>query len=478
MNLDKSNVHTVTPAQTQPPSESEVPCIAGLHSTKQLCAEMQDALAVAASAGHMLALVCINVGEISYSYGEDAQVPDEAARELLLHACAERISARLMAGDVLAHLGGPNFAVLLSRIEHPSDAVTFAHGVIGAFQRPLVSGTAPVSVHAGAGVAVYPTDGDSPTQLLEAAKEAAQRAGEGSSGQLVFSSVELHADERRRQLIREGIGPALENNEFVLHYQPVLGLGSGEVVAVEALIRWQHPQRGLIPPMDFIPVAEQSGQIVALGKWVLTQACRQARNWQAEGLRVRMAVNLSARQFAAPDLVDFVARTLKETGLDPSMLELELTESVLAQDEASVVILERLRSLGVHVAIDDFGTGFSSLSYLTRFPLDTIKLDRTFISRATRDQDAASVLSSMIAMVHGLGLRTVAEGVETSEQQRLLIAHGCDLVQGFLHSPPLPAEACQQWLSQHVARALRPIPGGAAPGPPAHTIDAGLHHAG
>ncbi|MGH2831239.1 MAG: putative bifunctional diguanylate cyclase/phosphodiesterase, partial [Solirubrobacteraceae bacterium] len=347
-----------------------------------------------------------------------------------------------------------------------------------AFQRPLLSGAVPSSVRAGAGVAVYPTDGDSPTQLMKAAEEAACRAGEGSSGQLVFSSAELHADERRRQSIREGIGPALENNEFVLHYQPMLGLGSGEVVAVEALIRWQHPQRGLIPPMDFIPVAEQTGQIVPLGKWVLATACRQARDWQAQGLRVRMAVNLSARQFAAPDLVDFVARTLKETGLDPSLLELELTESVLVEDEASVGILERLRGLGVHVAIDDFGTGFSSLSYLTRFPLDTIKLDRTFITRATRDRDAASVLSSMIAMVHGLGLRTVAEGVETSEQQRLLIAHGCDLVQGFLHSPPLPAEACQHWLSEHVTRALRPIPGGAQPEPPVRVIQAGLHHTG
>lgn len=430
----------------------------------------------AAGAGHALAVVCVNVGEISAYEGPLSQTDADFDQ---LHSCAERISARLLAGDTLAHLGGPSFAVLLSSIEHPSDAVTFAHGLIGAFQRPLVSGV-PSNVRAGAGVAVYPADGNTPSKLLEASEEAAQRAGDGSSGQLVFSSTELHADERRRQLIREGIGPALENDEFVLHYQPMLGLSSGEVVAVEALVRWQHPERGLIPPMDFIPVAEQTGQIVALGKWVLARATRQAREWQAQGLRVRMAVNLSARQFAAPDLVDFVSSTLRETGLDPSLLEFELTESVLAEDEASVGILERLRELGVGVAIDDFGTGFSSLSYLTRFPLDTIKLDSTFVRRATRDQDAASVLSSMIAMVHGLGLRTVAEGVETSEQQRLLIAHGCDLVQGFLHSPPLPAEACEHWLTEHITRTLRPIPGGATPTePPARrTIDAGLHRAG
>lgn len=467
-------MHTITPAQP-----GQAPLIAGLCTSEQLCTELKGAVASAASAGHMLAVVCIDVEDFSRG-GEPARSTDaDTAFEQLLHSCAERISARLLAGDTLAHLGGPSFAVLLSRIEHPSDAVTFAHGLIGAFQRPLVNGV-PSSVRAGAGVAVYPTDGDTPSRLLKAAEEAAQRAGDGTSGQLVFSSAELHADERRRQMIREGIGPALANEEFVLHYQPMLGLSSGEVVAVEALIRWQHPERGLIPPMDFIPVAEQTGQIVALGEWVLARACRQAREWQAQGLRVRMAVNLSARQFAASDLVDFVARTLKETGLDPGLLELELTESVLAEEEASVGILERLRALGAHIAIDDFGTGFSSLSYLTRFPVDTVKLDRRFITRATGDHDAASLLSSMIAMVHGLGLVTVAEGVETSEQQRLLIAHGCDLVQGFLHSPPLPAEACEHWLTEHLTRTLRPIPGGAgASEPPPHeTIDTSLHHAG
>jgi EAL domain-containing protein (putative c-di-GMP-specific phosphodiesterase class I) len=340
--------------------------------------------------------------------------------------------------------------VLLSSIEHPSDAVTCAHGLIRAFQRPFVNDGTPIRARAGAGVAVYPSDGDSPGALLTAAEEAARRAGDRISGTLVLSSVELHADQRRRQEIQDGIAPALANDEFVLHYQPVLDLQHGEVEAVEALIRWRHPQKGLIPPIDFIPVAEQTGQIVEIGKWVLARACRQARTWERQGIRVRMAVNLSVRQFSAPDLTDFVDRTLRETGLDPGRLELELTESMLADPDVSAAILGRLRDLGVRLAIDDFGTGFSSLSYLTRLPLDTLKVDRSFIAQAADDRDARSLLGSVISMAHKLGLRAVAEGVETAEQQRFLLSQDCDLLQGFLHSPALPAEDCERWLREHL----------------------------
>jgi EAL domain-containing protein (putative c-di-GMP-specific phosphodiesterase class I) len=232
----------------------------------------------------------------------------------------------------------------------------------------------------------------------------------------------------------------------VLHYQPVLDLRSGEVAAVEALIRWQHPQYGLLPPHDFIPAAESTGQIVEVGEWALLQACRQSQAWRADGLNVRMSVNLSARQFSAPDLVGSVERTLRATHMPAGMLELELTESMFADPGTSTHILRSLRALGVRVAIDDFGTGFSSLGYLTRFPVDTIKIDRIFIEQALLDRHAATVVGFMIALAHELGLQAIAEGVESEAQERLLRSHNCDLAQGFLHTPPLNAAACERWM--------------------------------
>lgn len=250
--------------------------------------------------------------------------------------------------------------------------------------------------------------------------------------------------------LREGLLPALQRGEFVLHYQPILDLHSGDVAAVEALIRWQHPRHGLLQPLQFIPAAESTGEIIAVGEWALEQACLQARAWRHLGMAVRVAVNLSARQFSAPDLVGCVESTLRQTGLAAGMLELELTETMFADPENSTVILECLRGLGVHVAIDDFGTGFSSLSYLTRFPLDTIKIDRSFVEQMSHDPHAVTVVGFVIAMAHELGLKAVAEGVETEEQEWILLTKGCDLLQGFLHSPALPASECERWMRSRV----------------------------
>jgi EAL domain-containing protein (putative c-di-GMP-specific phosphodiesterase class I) len=261
----------------------------------------------------------------------------------------------------------------------------------------------------------------------------------------------------------KGLVEALRHDQLVLHYQPVLDLRSGDVAAVEALIRWQHPQHGLLPPLDFIPTAESTGQIVEVGEWALEQACRQAQTWREAGLPVRMAVNLSARQFSAPDLVGCVARTMHETEVPPDMLELELTESMFADPVTSTAILLRMRQLGVRVAIDDFGTGYSSLSYLLQFPLNTIKIDRTFVEQATEDPHAATVIGFMIAMAHELDLQVVAEGVETEAQERLLVAHNCDLSQGFLHTPALSAPECERWMRQRISRPFTPIPGGGDP---------------
>jgi EAL domain-containing protein (putative c-di-GMP-specific phosphodiesterase class I)/GGDEF domain-containing protein len=390
-----------------------------------------------------------------------SQTSDHGVSESLQRSCAERIAARLGDHDTLAHIGGLEFVVLLGGLEHLTDIATHAHGLLDAFRRPLLAGATPLPSSATAGISVYPCDGEAPTDLLTAAQQAARRAAVEVAGTITFSSTELDADEQRLREVQQGLGGALVRDELVLHYQPVLDLRDGEVTAVEALVRWRHPQRGLILPLDFIPTAENTGQIVEIGAWALSQACRQARAWELAGISVRMAVNLSARQFAAPGLVECVQQTLRETGLKPAMLELELTESMFADPDSSTAILGRLHKLGVRVAIDDFGTGFSSLSYLTRFPLNTIKIDRSFIGQATREPHAAAVVTSVIAMAHELGLLVVAEGVETDEQEHFLVTRGCDMLQGFLHSHPLPADACEAWLRQRLTRQLTSIPGGA-----------------
>jgi EAL domain-containing protein (putative c-di-GMP-specific phosphodiesterase class I) len=276
---------------------------------------------------------------------------------------------------------------------------------------------------------------------------------------LAFADAALDGAARRDRQMQAELDRALEHEEFALDFQPVLDM-SGTPVAMEALIRWHHPDRGLVAPLDFIPVAERTGQIVEISEWVLAEACRQAAMWQRSGMPLRVAVNLSAAQLSSPRLVEGIARTLRSSGLDPTLLEIELTESVFAHPDTAAEILNRVHVLGVRVAIDDFGTGFSSLSYLTRLPIDTIKIDRSFVGELTEDTDAAAVVSAVIAMAHQLGLETVAEGVETDEQARFLSTKGCDLVQGFLYSRPLPAAECHGWIRARwrISGSHRPTP--------------------
>jgi EAL domain-containing protein (putative c-di-GMP-specific phosphodiesterase class I) len=273
----------------------------------------------------------------------------------------------------------------------------------------------------------------------------------------------MNEESLERVRIESAMRNALDRNEFVLHYQPQVDLATGEIVGMEALIRWRHPELGMVPPGRFIGVAEDTGLIVPIGAWVMRAACAQNKAWQDAGLgRLRVAVNLSARQFGASDLVPGIEAVLRDTGLDPSCLELELTESLFMSDVTPAVdLLHRMKALGVKLSIDDFGTGYSSLSYLSRFPIDVLKIDRSFVADITHDANDAAIVASIIALAHNLRLSVIAEGVETAEQLDYLRQQGCDQMQGYYFSRPLPVHEFEQLLRRQRGRLgadIAPLP--------------------
>jgi EAL domain-containing protein (putative c-di-GMP-specific phosphodiesterase class I) len=441
-------------AEVQGASQTLMPL--GIIGREELTGELQDSLVEANDRGKPLALFWLAVGEAD---GERNHRPPSSS---LLRHCAERIAARLREGDVIGYMGGGEFAVLVNSIHHPAEAISYARSILEAFQRPFLDGRLPIYPEVDLGAAVHPFDGDQPVRLLRAAEQAARKASSehrGGRARLVFSAETLNSQQRRYEQIAAGLQTALEREEFTLYYQPMLYVPGERVAGAEALIRWNSASLGRVPPDDFIPTAERTGAIVEIGKWVLAEACRQARSWQDSGLDVRVAVNLSARQLQERDLTDYVAGVLEATGLEPMRLELELTESVYAEPQTAITVLKRLHEIGVRVAIDDFGTGYSSLSYLARFPRDTLKIDRSFIAQTTHNEDVAAVVGSVIVMAHALGVETVAEGVETVEHLSFLRAHNCDLSQGYLHSPPLPPAEFERWLRSYHERPLAAVIG-------------------
>jgi diguanylate cyclase (GGDEF)-like protein/PAS domain S-box-containing protein len=362
--------------------------------------------------------------------------------DCLLKLVAERLCSLVRESDTVARLGGDEFAILLANLARSEDAGVVAQKVLTALSLPLNAEGRELHVSASIGVSVYPEDGDSGEALLKNADAAMYRAKEVGHNGFQFYVQEMGIQARQRMELETALHGALGRQEFRLHYQPQVDLKSGRISGVEALIRWTHPVLGVIPPVRFIPLAEETGLIVPIGEWVLGTACVQAKSWHDAGYGdLSMAVNLSARQFQQNDMAETVRRVLAETGLAAEHLELELTETLLMQDSETVVnALRKLKTIGVTLSLDDFGTGYSSLSYLKRFPIDVIKIDRSFISDLAGNADDASIACAIIAMAKILKMKTIAEGVETAEQLGFLTANHCDAIQGYYFSRPLPAE--------------------------------------
>jgi diguanylate cyclase (GGDEF)-like protein/PAS domain S-box-containing protein len=366
----------------------------------------------------------------------------------LLEAVAMRLRNRLRGSDIVSRLGGDEFVVGLPELSGKGDAASVARDILETLSKPYDVEGHELHVGGSIGISLYPADGVEPGTLLRAADTAMYEAKERGRGGFQFFSPALNDAAQRRHTLTNDLRQASERGEFVLHYQPLLDADSGATTGVEALIRWQHPRDGLVPPNQFIPLLEETGLIVEVGQWVLQTACMQSVRWQAEGLpAVRVAVNLSAYQFYRGDIVGTVRRALHESGLRPALLELELTESLTLNDaERAIQIMHEFRQLGVSLSLDDFGTGWSSLAYLRRFPLDRIKIDRSFIRDVATDPRAAALVRSIISLAKNLGLNSIAEGVETSEQLRYLKKQKCAEVQGFLFSPALPEPEIRAWL--------------------------------
>ncbi|MDP1671893.1 MAG: EAL domain-containing protein [Burkholderiales bacterium] len=359
----------------------------------------------------------------------------------VLKLTGNRLAANIRQGDTAARLGGDEFVVVFNdqeRVEDISDAV---QRIIDAVLRPIPIRQQEITLTCSIGISVCPDDGDDPDELLKFADVAMYKAKEEGKNTSRFYTRGMNDAIVRKVTLTNNLRRALEREEFRLHYQPQVNLGSGALVGAEALIRWQNPQYGLISPAQFIPLAEQSGQIVQVGEWVLRTACRQAADFAASGLTpLVMSVNLSARQLRDENLIQLIRNALLESGLPPAALELEITESMVMDDvEKSVEILGRIKKLGVRIAMDDFGTGYSSLSYLKRLPIDRLKVDQSFIHEVTTDPSDAALTRAIIALAHNLGIPVVAEGVETREQRDFLVQAGCDEAQGYFYGRPVPA---------------------------------------
>ena len=424
--------------------------LTGLPNRSLLQDRLGQAVAYSQRSGHPLWVMLIDLDR--FKFVNDSM--GHKAGDVLLMTVAARLRGTLRDIDTVARLSGDEFVVILNEHDDHRLGVDIVQRLMDAVAQPVLLGSKEFFVTASIGVAVYPTDGAPPDSLIEHADIAMYRAKKLGRNNFQFYTPAMNDEALERVRIESALRSALERNEFVLHYQPQVELKTGRIVGMEALIRWQHPDMGMVAPSRFIGVAEETGLIVPIGAWVMRTACQQNKAWQDAGLgRLRVAVNLSARQFGAPNLLADMRAVLADTGLAPECLEIELTESLFMSDVTQAVeLMHAMKALGVNLSIDDFGTGYSSLSYLSRFPIDVLKIDRSFVADITRDANDAAIVDSIIALAHNLKLAVIAEGVETAEQLDYLRRHGCDEMQGYYFSRPLPAQAFAELLQAHMVQ--------------------------
>jgi diguanylate cyclase (GGDEF)-like protein len=390
--------------------------------------------------------------------------------DLLLQQVAARLRGCLREEDTVARIGGDEFIAVLRTVKNTAGAAAAATRFMYAMTPEFIIQGRPVKISCSMGVSIFPEHGADSETLIKNADAAMYCAKDDGRNKFRFFSGQMRAQALARVTIENSLRGALEREEFFLAYQLQMEIESGRVTGVEALLRWQHPERGVVPPDEFIPIAESSGLILPLGEWVLMKACAQAMRWQDAGLpAVPVAVNMSAVQFAQEGFVALIRRVLDKTRLAPECLEIELTEGLLlATSHVTLTVLRELKDLGVKLAIDDFGTGYSSLSYLKQFHVDKLKIDRSFVSDFAVDSDNAAITIAIISMAKGLKLKVVAEGVETEAQLSFLRRHGCDEIQGFYFSKPVTAEEAADKLAQ-----FPPLAGKILRMPPQHLLHAG-----
>jgi diguanylate cyclase (GGDEF)-like protein len=392
--------------------------------------------------GEQLAVLYIDIDEFK-SVNDSLGHP---AGDELLKAVASRLQSCIRETDFVARLGGDEFAIVQTGIKQPNDVVELVKRIYEAIREPHECLGHQVATDASIGIALAPNDGTELDQLLKSADLAMYGAKADGRRTYRFFEPQMDACVRARRTLELDIRQAIAEGAFELHYQPIVNLGSNEIVGCEALLRWNHPVRGMISPAEFIPIAEETGLILQIGDWVLTTACAEATNWPPG---IKLAVNVSPVQFRSHAFSLKVANALATTGLSAGRLELEITEAVLIRDdEAALAMLQHLRAIGVHIALDDFGTGYSSLSYLQRFPFDKIKIDRCFVNDIAEAEGSSSIVQAVINIARARNMTTTAEGVETERQREMLLSFGCTEMQGYLFSPAMPVAKIRMLLSQ------------------------------
>lgn len=428
--------------------------LTGLPNRNLVMDRLSQAFAHADRSGRSVALLFLDLDRfkaVNDSIGHDIG-------DLLLKEVACRMCGVVRAEDTVARQGGDEFLIVLPDLADPSVASVVAEKLIAALSKPFDVAGHELHIGASIGIAAYPKDGRDGETLLKYGDIAMYRVKSSGRNSYRFFSSEMHDSSVEQLSLASALHRAVERQETSVEFQPLVNVSSGKIIGMEALLRWKHPEFGSVPPMKFIPIAEDFGLIVPIGEWVIRDVCKKIGEWKSKGLDVpRVAINLSARQFRLKSLVDDISRILKETGTDPRYIGLEITESMLVDDvEEAVETLGKLESLGIEVSIDDFGTGYSSLNYLKRFPVGKLKIDRSFVNDIVTDPDDVVIVKSIIDLAHNLGLRVVAEGVENEAQLDMLKKMGCDCVQGYFFSRPIPADDMEKRLSKSGRKSLFP----------------------